>query len=142
MRRKANGLKRLFAFLIDIIPIWLLSLIAYKWITGESPFPKESWMALTPGRIFVRDGWLLIWIIYCSIAECTPLRGTLGKRAMGIEVRGPHRGAISFGRALGRNLGKIVSALPLYLGFIWAFFSKSSNAWHDTFAKCGVYERR
>jgi uncharacterized RDD family membrane protein YckC len=142
MRRKASGLKRLFAFLIDIIPIWLLSLISYKWITGESPFPDESWMSLTPGRIFVRDGWLLFWIIYCSIAECTPLRGTLGKRAMAIEVRGPHRGTISFGRALGRNLGKIVSALPLYIGFLWAFISKSSNAWHDTFSNCGVYERR
>jgi uncharacterized RDD family membrane protein YckC len=64
------------------------------------------------------------------------------QRAMAIEVRGPHRGTISFGRALGRNLGKIVSALPLYIGFLWAFISKSSNAWHDTFSNCGVYERR
>ena len=37
-------------------------------------------------------------------------------------------------RALGRNLGKIVSALPLFIGFAWAFFSKSSDAWHDSMA--------
>lgn len=142
MRRKANGFKRLVAFLIDIIPIWLVGLLAYKFFTGESPLTDDPRFALTPGRIFVREGWLISWILYCSVAECTPWRGTLGKRAMGIEVRGPNRGTISFGRSLGRNLGKIVSALPLFIGFVWAFFSKSSNAWHDTFANCGVYERR
>jgi uncharacterized RDD family membrane protein YckC len=102
----------------------------------------NPYLGLTPGRIFVRDGWLLWWILYSSIAECTPMRGTWGKYIMGIEVRGPHRHSLKFGRALARNMGKIVSALPLYLGFLWAFFSKSSDAWHDTFAKCGVYERR
>jgi uncharacterized RDD family membrane protein YckC len=111
-------------------------------ITGESPISDDPRIATTPGRILARDGWLIWWIFYCAITECTPLRGTLGKRAMDIEVRSAHRQTISFGRALARNLGKLVSALPVFIGFAWAFFSKNSNAWHDTFSNCGVYERR
>ena len=142
MRRKANGFKRLLACLIDIIPLWLISLLIYQMYTGESPMSENPRDAFTPGRILVRDGWVLWWILYCAIAECTSMRGTLGKKIMGIEVLGPHRRPMTFGRALGRNFGKILSMIPCYLGFISAFFSKSSNAWHDSMARCGVYERR
>jgi uncharacterized RDD family membrane protein YckC len=142
MQRKANGIKRLLAFLIDIIPLWLLSLLLYKEITGNSPMPENPWTAMTPEQILIRDAWLPLWILYGAIAECTSLRGTLGKKFMGIEVLGPHRRPLGIGRAFGRNFAKILSAIPLYLGFIWAFFSKSSNAWHDSISGCGVYERR
>ena len=142
MQRKANGFKRLLAFLIDIIPIWLLSLVLYKEITGNSPMPDDPWMRMTLAQVLVRDAWLPVWILYGTIAECTPLRGTLGKKFMGIEVLGPHRRPLGPGRAMGRNFAKLLSAIPFFLGFIWAFFSKTSNAWHDSMAGCGVYERR
>lgn len=142
MQRKANGFKRFVACLIDVLPIWLVSLVIYQTVTGESPLADDLGLLATPGRILVRDGWLIWWPIYCTIAECTPWRGTFGKKVLGIEVLGPHRRPPGFKRALGRNASKIISAVPCYLGFFWAFFSKSSNAWHDSIARCGVYERR
>jgi len=123
MRRKANGFKRLLAFLIDIIPIWLLSLLAYKFFTGETPITEDARMAITPGRILARDGWLIVWILYCAITECTPLRGTLGKQVMGIEVRGPHRGTISFAEPWGETSGR---SFPHYL-FSSALHGRSSR---------------
>lgn len=142
MRRKANGFKRLLAFLIDVIPLWLLSLVIYNIITGESPMVEDPRAAFTPGRMLARDGCILWWILYSAIAECSPLRGTFGKKMMDIEVLGPHRRPLSFGRAVGRNFAKIISAVPLFIGFFWAFISKDSNAWHDSIAGCSVYERR
>lgn len=142
MRRKANGGKRFLAFLIDVIPIWLISLVAYQNFTGESPFGNGIWVEMTPGRLLVRDGWLLWWILYGSITECTPLRGTFGKKVMQIEALGPHHRRPSFLRALGRNSAKILSAIPCYFGFLWIMFSKDSNTWHDALSKCGVFERR
>ena len=142
MHQKANGFKRLLAFLVDIIPIWLLTLLIYKEVTGRSPMPEDAWTEMTLDRVLIRDAWLPLWILYGAIAECTPLRGTLGKKALGIEVLGPYHRPIGIGRALSRNLTKILSAIPCYLGFIWAFFSKSSDAWHDSIAGCSVYERR
>lgn len=142
MHRRANGFKRVLACLIDVIPIWLISLVIYQAYTGESPMSMDPYDALTPGRLIAKNACILVWIIYGTIAECTPMRGTFGKKVMGLEVLGPHHRPLRFRRALRRNLGKIVSVIPCYLGFIAAFFSNTSSAWHDSMARCGVYERR
>lgn len=42
---------------------------------------------------------------------------------------------LSFGRAFLREvIGKFVSGLVLYLGYLWAFWDKNRQAWHDKIA--------
>ncbi|MEM1084412.1 MAG: RDD family protein [Verrucomicrobiota bacterium] len=142
MRRRANGFKRLMAMLIDIVPIWLASLVLYKVVTGNSPIQEDPWTEITAGQLLIRDSWLLVWIPYCIIAEMTPVRGTLGKKVMGLVVMGATGRPLTFGQAFVRNMTKILSAIPCWLGFIWALFSKSSSAWHDSISGAGVFERR
>ncbi len=54
--------------------------------------------------------------------------------ALGIIVTDRHGGAVSFPRALGRNLGKVLSKAILYIGYIMAGLSEKKQALHDMLA--------
>jgi uncharacterized RDD family membrane protein YckC len=74
----------------------------------------------------------VIGIAYFGWLEGSASGQTIGKRGMGIRVydlRG--RGAIGFGRGVGRYFGRIVSAIPLYLGYFWMLWDGEKQTWHD-----------
>ena len=62
---------------------------------------------------------------------------TLGKMAMGIKIVNIDGTPISWGKALLRYLGYIVSSLVLLIGFIWIAFDARRQGWHDKIA--GTY---
>lgn len=60
---------------------------------------------------------------------------TLGKKALGIRVVSLEGGgSIGYGRAFIRYIGRIVSAIPLLLGYFWMLWDKEKQTWHDKFA--------
>lgn len=60
---------------------------------------------------------------------------TLGKKALGIRVVSLEGGgSIGYGRAFIRSVGRIVSAIPLLLGYFWTLWDKEKHTWHDKFA--------
>ncbi len=64
---------------------------------------------------------------------------TLGKRALGIRVADQRGGeVIGFGRAAVRYVGRIVSTLPLFLGYLWMLWDAEKQTWHDKFASSVV----
>lgn len=70
---------------------------------------------------------------------------TLGKAVMGIRVVGPRGTRVTFWRALRRSVGYWVSALPLFLGFLWVLITEERTGWHDKLAGTRViydYEAR
>jgi uncharacterized RDD family membrane protein YckC len=61
---------------------------------------------------------------------------TPGKLALGIKIVDAATGAApSTPRLVVRLLAYFVSALPLYLGFVWAAFDRRKQAWHDKIAR-------
>jgi uncharacterized RDD family membrane protein YckC len=57
---------------------------------------------------------------------------TLGKMALGIRVVDFNTGgSIGYGRALIRQLVKIVSSIPIGLGYFWMLWDKEKQTWHD-----------
>jgi uncharacterized RDD family membrane protein YckC len=57
---------------------------------------------------------------------------TVGKRALGIRVVDSRTGgSIGTGRGVGRYFARIVSALPCYLGYLWAAWDPKKQAFHD-----------
>ena len=81
--------------------------------------------------------------IAIGLAYFTYLEGstgqTLGKRLLGIrvaDVRGG--GPIGFGRAAIRYVGRIVSTIPLFLGYLWMLWDGEKQTWHDKFASSVV----
>lgn len=56
---------------------------------------------------------------------------TPGKRIMGIKVVTTSGERPSYGIALMRYLVSLISGAVFLLGYIWAFFSKEKQTWHD-----------
>lgn len=59
---------------------------------------------------------------------------TLGKSATGIAVRSVDGGSIGYGRAFLRYIGRIISSIPIYLGFFWMLWDGDNQTWHDKIA--------
>lgn len=74
------------------------------------------------------------WLVYYAAMESSSHQATVGKIALGIQVTDLEGNRISFGKALGRNLAKIISALIFYIGFIMAAFTAKKQALHDMIA--------
>lgn len=81
------------------------------------------------------------YFAYFSIMESSSRQATLGKMAMGIVVTDSNGRRISLGRALGRNLGKIISGIILYIGYIMIAFTAKKQGLHDIMANCVVVKK-
>jgi uncharacterized RDD family membrane protein YckC len=78
---------------------------------------------------------LLLGLAYFTYLEGGPRGQTLGKSAMGIRVISfDSGGPIGYGRALIRYIGRIVSSIPIYLGYFWMLWDREHQTWHDKFA--------
>ena len=77
---------------------------------------------------------LMAIIVYSAAMESSKLQATLGKRAMSIKVTDVDGRRISFGRALARFSGKILSYLTFWIGFIMAGFTEKRQGLHDMIA--------
>jgi uncharacterized RDD family membrane protein YckC len=64
---------------------------------------------------------------------------TPGKTAVGLKiVDAASGGRPPLGRLVLRFFAYFVSALPLYLGFLWAAFDRRKQGWHDKIARTVV----
>lgn len=84
----------------------------------------------------------LIGILYQSIFECSKFQGTPGKIAVKIKVVNKDGERVSFIQAFGRNLGKILSGLILYIGFFMAIWTQKKQTLHDLMANTYVVLKR
>lgn len=85
-------------------------------------------------------GFILGWL-YSSVMESSPTQGTLGKMAMGIKVTDLSGDRIGFGKATGRFIGRIISGLILFIGFIMVAFTEKKQGLHDMMAGCLVVNK-
>lgn len=81
-----------------------------------------------------------VWLYY-ALFECSTWQATPGKRILGLYVCDMQGRRISFARATGRYLAKIISAMILYIGFIMAGFTERKQALHDMLTDCLVLRR-
>lgn len=82
-----------------------------------------------------------IAILYFSIMESSKLQGSVGKLAVGIKVTDLNGDRISFGKALLRSFGKIISGFILYIGYIMAAFTEKKQGLHDMIASTLVLKK-
>ncbi|QJE97965.1 RDD family protein [Luteolibacter luteus] len=146
--RPANGFKRVMAYMIDVLPIFLLLYFASTKFFGINPFESGS-LGSTPKHpaavvhLVIAASAFTLWVFYCALAELSPWRGTYGKVIMGIRVRGLDRDnhSLNLKQVSSRNAAKFLSAIPCFLGFFAAFFTNGNRAWHDSLSKTAVAER-
>jgi|HubBroStandDraft_1064217.scaffolds.fasta_scaffold03173_7 uncharacterized RDD family membrane protein YckC len=112
-----------------------------SFMRGRPPMSPEEWAPLFAGFgrvVLIR--FVLNWLYY-ALLESSAWRGTLGKKALGLEVTDLQGRRIGFGRASGRFFAKFISVLTLFIGFIMAGFTERKQALHDIIAGCLVIRK-
>jgi uncharacterized RDD family membrane protein YckC len=75
---------------------------------------------------------LLVGLVYFTAMIGSDRGQTLGQMAMGIRVIDFNTGGpIGYGRAFIRWLVSLVSAIVIFLGYLWMLWDKEKQCWHD-----------
>lgn len=90
--------------------------------------------AMVIGQIVV----FILYLLYWPVMESSSRQATFGKSIVGIQVTDLNGARLSFVRAFLRNFAKIISAIPLYIGFLLAAFTARKQALHDMVTNCLV----
>ena len=80
--------------------------------------------------------------LYNVIADSSKTQGTIGKKLMDIKVTDEHGARLTTGTALIRNLAKIISNIPLGLGYLYCLLNKKQQCLHDIIAGTLVIKDR
>lgn len=136
--------RRVLATLIDtsIVQLFTQALI-FVWSSLVS-FALTNASAATSVALFVTSIFLLVLFtvaagtLYFAFFESSKLRATPGKLFLQIYVTDINGMQLSLGRAIGRNIAKIVSFLPLCLGYLCIAFTARKQGLHDMIAKTVV----
>ncbi|MGI8903345.1 MAG: RDD family protein [Solirubrobacteraceae bacterium] len=82
---------------------------------------------------------IILDIAYYVSLEGGPSGQTLGKRALGIRVVSFDTGGqLGYPRALIRYIGKIISGLVIFIGYLWMIWDPEKQTWHDKMASSVV----
>ena len=84
---------------------------------------------------------LACWLYYAGL-ESYGWQATLGKKALGLQVRGAQCGCMGFLRASARYWAKLISLVSLGAGFAMMFFTEKRQTFHDYVAGCVVVDQR
>jgi uncharacterized RDD family membrane protein YckC len=131
---------RFVAWIIDSIVLGVLSGMLMVPFGGFRLHHLLSGHPISPEEFFgggVVHGWFVVQIlrwIYYALLESSTWQGTLGKKALGLEVTDMYGQRVSFGRATGRFAGRYLSMLTLGIGFIMAGITAKKQALHDMIA--------
>ena len=130
--------RRVGAYLIDSIVVFIaMSVLGSLLGLGTTTAETGDWSAAfaysaddAPSTLFS----LALGIAYFAGLESSPWQATLGKKALNMVVTDLNGDRISFPRALGRYLAKILSALILLIGYIMVAFTQRKQGLHDMLA--------
>jgi uncharacterized RDD family membrane protein YckC len=120
--------QRALALLVDWLIVVVITMPIIVVAFGAAYF------SLDPVR---RSGDLVIALVVGSliVGFWRYCGATPGKLALGIKIVDANTGgAPSTGRLVIRLLCYLVSALPFYLGFLWAAVDRKHQSWHDKIA--------
>ena len=82
---------------------------------------------------------LLLGIAYTVYFEGSGSGQTVGKKLLNIRVIDfGTGGSLGYGRAFVRYVGRILSSIPLYLGYLWMLWDREKQTWHDKLSNAVV----
>jgi uncharacterized RDD family membrane protein YckC len=92
----------------------------------------------TPAGFFVLL--LLMWIYYAAF-EASSWQATPGKKLLRLYVADLSGRPITFARATFHNVGRMISEMTFWVGYIPAGFTEKKQALHDIVASCVVLRK-
>jgi uncharacterized RDD family membrane protein YckC len=142
--------RRFLAYVFDVVPITFVVFLVFYFFLGydealqarrENPddLRAHAWDAFK--RYSIRETSAVLWVIYCSLFEASPLQATPGKYLQGLHVVNWDGSPISVRQAWVRNVSKFISIAAVLIGFVWGAFDKHGQTWHDKIANTYVVRR-
>ncbi len=113
----------------------------------KASFGKRLLAVFIDGLIFgafdfaLHDNTLLVlFIVYETILLSQWNGQTIGKKILGLKVVTASGGQLDWLKAFIRSLSKLLSAMPMLLGYFWMLWDDKSQTWHDKIAETFVVE--
>ena len=122
---------RVGAYLVDLVILVIIAFVVAL-ATGQDLFDASAAASASYGVADLIN--LIVGIAYFAGFESSSWQATPGKRALGLIVTDSSGARISFLRALGRYLAKILSGLILLIGYIMVAFTERKQGLHDFLA--------
>lgn len=126
----ANLTTRFIAFFIDSLLILLITFFYFQYAIKETDI-----IALLLSASFFN-------LLYGTLLDASPLKGTLGKILLGLEVVNLQGKKINLKTSLYRNCIKTLMIDLCFIGFIFFMFSFKSKTFQDMFSKTFVIVKR
>lgn len=159
--RYAAVWKRFVAVLIDmclVVPVFVALIYLVNTAFGLPVEYASMWEAGHPVKMneFATEHFVELVVLYSflkfavvypysAVFESSRWQATVGKMLFGLQVvdarDGNLGGRISFKRATGRLLGKVLSSNTLLVGFAIALFTKRRQALHDLLVRTLVVQK-
>lgn len=148
VERKVNAvpIRRMWALLIDNMYFMIINAMRYEYLKGPRiiPWGSESLadhfpFVIRSGIFFSYDYALhimtlygfMLWSIYIIVTSYY-YKGTPGMLQMELRFRDKNGGnRPNLYQMVARHFATYISALPLFLGYVWMFFDKKHRTWHD-----------
>jgi uncharacterized RDD family membrane protein YckC len=112
-----------WSFIVPFVAIVVIIIVSSG---GEISEATEDKVSIIGNCVFY-----VVWLIVSAFLESSKLQATIGKLALGIKVQTEAGEKLTFAQAFLRNFTKILSVLPLFMGFIMATWTKKKQALHD-----------
>ena len=123
-----NFVKRSCAYFIDILALVIILLpfkILFVFTDLLLPFGQACFF-------------IALSLIYFSYMESSSKQATFGKQFLDLKVVTLNGERISFGRALLRNIARVIN-IPIYsLGYVSVVFTRRHQGMHDIVARAAV----
>lgn len=126
-----NFIRRSCAYFIDILALIIVLLpfkILFTFTDLLLPFGQACFF-------------IALSLIYFSYMESSSKQATFGKQFLNLKVVTLNDERISFGRALLRNIARLIN-IPIYsLGYVPILFTKQHQGVHDIIARTTVVSK-
>ena len=128
--------RRFVAMLIDSFILTLIQIGLVVLLVFSAEDIINQWGGL------IESLWLIFLWLYLAGMESSSKQATLGKMALGLQVTDLEGNRITFLRATGRMMAKLLSVMTLMIGYLMAAFTEKKQGLHDIVADCLVIKRK
>ncbi|MFQ5709629.1 MAG: RDD family protein [bacterium] len=137
-REYANVFTRFAALVIDsllIVPFYLPIFMASSNLQYAEDVGDGFWLIF-----FVSVIGGIVFAVWNTIVRMGKTGQSLGRKFLNIAVLDQDGEPIGIGRAFLREvIGRWISGLVCYIGYLNAFWDANKQMWHDKMANCYVY---
>ncbi len=133
--RPAGFLSRLVAFAVDLV-VLAAALAGTSWFVAALDGMVRPWARVELAELLVPAVPFIVAVYFIGLWSLSGQ--TVGKWLLGLRVVSVDGGVVPVRRAVLRLLGYVVSAVPLYAGFLWILFDPERRTLHDRLARTAV----